>query len=179
MLFDLIPARTVPTRVIRRVALGWLCLVLIGCSTAPTRKEPAQLKLRIETSNDVNSDERGRAAPVMVRLYELKSSAAFDNADFFTLQNDARKLLAADLLAVDEFIMRPGTEERVRRKSNDATTAIGVLVGYRELGKSVWRATWKLPEAPDAAWYRAVIPNRSVDLRVNVGQQAVSIIEVN
>ncbi len=34
----------------------------------------------------------------MVRVYELRSAAAFDNADFFTLQNEDRKVLAADLL---------------------------------------------------------------------------------
>jgi type VI secretion system protein VasD len=183
MRFDLTPTGMAGTRATRWMAIGWLllmvCLVLQGCSTAPTRKEPLQLKLLIETSGNLNSDEQGRAAPVMVRVYELKSAAAFDSADFFTLQNEDKNVLAADLLAVDEFIMRPGTDERIERKSNPATTAIGVQVGYRELGKSVWRATWRLPEAPDAAWYRAVVPDRTVALKIEARDQAVSITEVN
>lgn len=155
-----------------------MCLSLAACGSAPVRKEHARLRLQLGTSEDVNGDERGRAAPVMVRVYELKSAAAFESADFFTLQNNDKKVLGEDLLAVDEFIMRPGSEEQVRRKASHATTAIGVLAGYRELGKSVWRATYKLPEAPEAAWYRVLIPDKKVDLKIRVGQQAVSITEV-
>lgn len=179
MRLDLYLRRTAAASAARRLALGWLCAALLGCGAPPPRKEPAQLQLRIETSDNLNGDDRGRAAPVMVRVYELGSAKAFDNADFFNLHNDDRKTLGADLLAVDEFILRPGAGQRIERRSNPATTAVGVLVGYRELGKSVWRATWKLPEAHDAAWYRAMVPDRRVQLRVHVGDQAVSITEVN
>lgn len=135
------------------------------------------MRLHIEAGTSVNPDERGRAAPIMVRVYELKSPTAFENADFFTLQSDGKKALGDDVLASDEFLLRPGDTQDIRRKSNPATTAIGVLAGYRDLGKSVWRAVYKLPAAPDVAWYRAVIPENKAKLTIRLDQRAVSMTE--
>ena len=80
-----------------------------------------------------------------------------------------------DALVVDEFILRPGEVRDVVRKSASATTAIGVLAGYRDLGKSVWRAVYRLPVAPDASWYRAVIPDKTQQLHVRFDRNVVSI----
>jgi type VI secretion system protein VasD len=164
-------------------ALGWLgivgvCLGIVACSApAPAVKEQTDLRLSIVVSDGVNPDERGRAAPIMVRIYELKSATAFENADFFTLQNDGKKVLGDDVLAVDEFILRPGDIRDIRRRSHSTATAIGVLAGYRVLGKSVWREVYRLPAAPEAAWYRRAIPNQKQKLTIRLDQQAVSISE--
>ncbi|MBV8156083.1 MAG: type VI secretion system lipoprotein TssJ [Dyella sp.] len=164
---------------IRWLAIASSCWFLAACGSTSVQKDQAKLRIRIETSDNANGDEQGRAMPIMVRVYELKSAAAFDRADFFTLQNSDKKALGDDILAVDEFVMRPGGEKLVRRKSNADTTAIGVLAGFRELGRSVWRATWKFPEAPDTAWYRALASDRNVNLNIRVGREEVSITEVN
>ncbi|SMG54149.1 type VI secretion system lipoprotein TssJ [Paraburkholderia susongensis] len=161
---------------------GWLalsgasvCLSACGSTPAPVVKEQTNLRLRIAASDDVNPNEWGKAAPILVRVYELKSATAFENADFFTLQSDDRKILGEDALVVDEFILRPGDEREITRKSNPATTAVAVLAGYRELGKSIWRAVYRLPVAPDASWYRIAIPDKQQKLKIRLDQRAVSI----
>jgi type VI secretion system protein VasD len=162
--------------------MGWLALgsagmSLTACSTtpAPTVKEQTNLQLQIVASENVNPNDWGTAAPILVRVYELKAATAFSNADFFTLQNDDKKAIGDDALVVDEFILRPGDEREITRKSNPATTAIGVLAGYRDLGKSVWRDIYRLPAGPDAAWYRVAIPDRKQTLTIRLDQRAVSI----
>nr|WP_322015177.1 type VI secretion system lipoprotein TssJ [Paraburkholderia sp. J12] len=159
------------------LTLGGASLLLASCSStpAPVVKEPTILRLRLVAADNVNPNEWGTAAPILVRVYELKSATAFENADFFTLQNDDKKILGDDVLAVDEMILRPGDIREIARKSNTATTAIGVLAGYRDLGKSVWRAVYRLPAAPDAAWYRAVIPDKEQKLILRLDQRTVSI----
>ncbi|WP_242540401.1 type VI secretion system lipoprotein TssJ [Trinickia mobilis] len=153
-------------------------LCLTACSSgSPTVKAQTDLQVQVVASANVNPDDWGRAAPIMVRVYELKSATAFESADFFTLQNDGKKALGDDVLAVDEFILRPGDRREIRRKSNPATTAIGVLAGYRELGKSVWRDVFRLPTAPDASWYSAAIPDKKQKLTIRLDQRTVSITE--
>jgi type VI secretion system protein VasD len=161
---------------------GWLVLsgasiALPGCAStpAPVIKEQTNLRLQIAANENVNPNEWGTAAPILVRVYELKSPTAFENADFFTLQSDDRKVLVDDALVVDEFILRPGDIRDIARKSNFATTAIGVLAGYRDLGKSVWRAVYRLPVAPDAAWYRMALPGKEQKLIIQLDQRTVSI----
>ncbi|TKC89361.1 type VI secretion system lipoprotein TssJ [Trinickia terrae] len=160
------------------LAIGGLCLCLAACSSGgPTVKEQTDLQVQVAASVNVNPDDWGRAAPIMVRVYELKSATAFESADFFTLQNDSKKALGDDVLAVDEFILRPGDKREIRRKSNQASAAIGVLAGYRDLGKSVWRDVYRLPTAPDASWYRAAIPDKKQKLVIRLDQRTVSITE--
>ncbi|MGV2293069.1 type VI secretion system lipoprotein TssJ [Trinickia sp. YCB016] len=160
------------------LAIGGMCLWLAACSSgSPTVKEQTDLRVQVAASENVNPDEWGRAAPIMVRVYELKSATAFESADFFTLQNDSKKVLGDDVVAVDEFILRPGDKREIRRKSNQATTAIGVLAGYRDLGKAVWRDVYRLPVAPDASWYRATIPDKKQKLTIRLDQRTVSITE--
>jgi type VI secretion system protein VasD len=166
-----------------RVAAIKLCSMLAlgfavtACSSTPQpAKEQTKLELQIDVSDGVNPDEQGRAAPVMVRVYELKSAASFDAADFFSLQNDGKKLLGADALVTDEFILRPGDKQTLRRTANPEAVAIGVLAGYRELGQSVWRVTYKLAAAPDAAWYRKA---NKAKLKIYLDQQAITITELD
>ncbi|NML34747.1 type VI secretion system lipoprotein TssJ [Paraburkholderia antibiotica] len=164
-------------RIVSWLTLGGIGLLVSACSSTPTPvvKEQMNLRLRIAANDSVNPNEWGKAAPILVRVYELKSATAFENADFFTLQSDDKKVLGDDALVVDEFILRPGDQREITRKSNPATTAIGVLAGYRDLGKSVWRAVYRLPGAPDAAWYRMAIPDKAQKLTVRLDQRAVSI----
>lgn len=82
---------------------------LIGCtSTRPSIKEQTSIDLRIEAAENVNPDEKGRAAPIQVRIYELKNDNAFTSADFYSLQDNDKSILGGDLLVSDEFILRPG-----------------------------------------------------------------------
>ncbi|MET3215380.1 UNVERIFIED_ORG: type VI secretion system protein VasD [Burkholderia territorii] len=165
---------------LKRIAAGLTFLSLGACAGVPTRKElAASLNLKVKVSDGVNPDELGRPAPIMVRIYELKSAYTFDNADFFSLQSDSKKVLGEDAIVIDEFVLRPGDVRDIRRRMNSATTAIGVLAGYRELGKSVWRGTYRLPSPPEEAWLRVLTARTKIKLNVDIGQRAVLVTELD
>ncbi|WP_329956094.1 type VI secretion system lipoprotein TssJ [Collimonas silvisoli] len=155
-------------------------LLLSACASTgePVVKEQSKLNLTVVASSDVNPDEKSRAAPLMVRIYELKSDAVFQDADFFSLQTSDKVTLGADLLAKDEYILRPGDSQTIIRKSSPGTAAIGVLAGYRDLSNSTWRTVYKLPPAPDAAWYRAVIPANKIKLQIKLESNAIKLTEL-
>ncbi|ACB69080.1 lipoprotein, putative (plasmid) [Burkholderia ambifaria MC40-6] len=164
---------------IRRIAAGLSFLPMTACGSFPAPKEQASLNLKIKVSDGVNPDELGRAAPIMVRIYELKSAYTFDNADFFTLQSDSKKVLGEDAIVIDEFVCRPGDVRNIRRRLNPETTVIGVLAGYRDLGKSVWRGVYRLPSPPDDVWLRVLTARLKIKLNVDVGQRAVLVTELD
>ncbi|CAJ0723842.1 hypothetical protein R38712_02152 [Ralstonia pickettii] len=155
--------------------LGVLSSALVACSTAPAQPEQMKLDLSIEAKDTLNPDDKGRASPVLVRLYELKTASTFENADYYALESTDRTMLVPDLLARDEFILRPGEFRDVERKLNPDTQVLGLLVGYRELGRATWRTVYKLPPAPEAAWYRAAIPARKVKLQIVLDEQAITV----
>jgi len=155
--------------------------LLAACSSTglPPPLEQSKLDLTIVAADDVNPDDKGRASPILVRIYELKTDGPFQEADFFTLQKQDKLTLGADLLVKDEFILRPGETKTIRRKTLPDTTAIGVLAGYRELGTATWRVVYKLKPAPEAAWYRAVMPANKAKLRIELQTNDIKITELD
>ena len=82
--------------------------------------------------------------------------------------------LGPDLLAREEIQLRPGDTQRLSRDVAAGTRAVGVIVAYRDLERSNWRAVLLLPD-PDVALLR--IPGRAVEvpLRVRLGARAVAL----
>jgi type VI secretion system protein VasD len=153
-------------------------LSLLAC--APTEqviKEQSSLDLRITVSTGVNSDDKGQANPIEVRIYELKDTSGFESADFFSIKDRDKEILMDALLSRQDFIFRPGEEKKLRSKSNSKTTAIGIFAGYKDLPKSVWRKVYKLEAAPEASWYRFAIPSNKVKLDILLQESAVEITE--
>lgn len=110
--------------------------MLSSCASAP---KPVTVKLTIEAGSDINPDPRGRPSPVALKLFELKSAANFENADFFSLFDHERETLGPELVARDELVLKPGDRVTQERKVAPEVRFIGVLVGFRDLERSQWR----------------------------------------
>jgi type VI secretion system protein VasD len=137
-------------------------------------KEPVKLELSVVASTGVNPDDQKRAAPIVVRIYELKTDGVFNSADFFSLQDKDKTALADDLVTRQQFQLRPGESKSIKTRADPATTSVGILAAYRDLPNSVWRAVYPLPAAPDAAWYRA---SPKLKLTINLEPNAIKITE--
>jgi type VI secretion system protein VasD len=152
---------------------------LPGCVSSapkPEVKEPVRLELKVSALPGVNPDDQGRAEPIAVRIYALKNANAFNEADFFTLQNRDKTVLADDLLKRDEFVLRPGEHRTIVGPFDPSATTIGVLAAYRDLPNSVWRAVYSMPATQETAWYRFSKPK--LRLAIDLEANAIEITEV-
>ncbi|WP_168794153.1 type VI secretion system lipoprotein TssJ [Paraburkholderia aromaticivorans] len=157
------------------IALAFACALTACVSSDPrTAKEPVKLELSVVASAGVNPDDQKRAAPIVVRIYELKTDGLFNSADFFSLQDKDKTVLTDDLVTRQQFQLRPGESKSIKTKADPATTNVGILAAYRDLPNSVWRAVYPLPAAPDAAWYRA---SPKLKLTINLEPNAIKITE--
>ena len=117
-------------------------LALLGaCGSAP----PPLLQGSIKTDPAVNPDARGRPSPVVVRIYELKSTAAFNSADFFSLFEKESETLAGDLVGRDEVDLPPAETRPYKRQLQPDTKFIGVVAAFRDLENSRWRQAAAVP----------------------------------
>jgi type VI secretion system protein VasD len=129
-----------------------LLFALCGCSAAPPLKPPppppAVLHAAIAAAPDLNPDLKGRASPVVLRIFELKTPASFQGADFFSLFGRAADPLGDDLVATQELTLAPNEQRQLERQLNPDTRYIGLVAGYREYEISTWRML--VPVAPNA-----------------------------
>lgn len=161
------------------VAMPIVFLLLYGCGGSDTLPdlERQRLDLSVKASGKVNAGNQNKATPIEIRIYELKNDATFTAADYWSLHDNDKSVLTEDLLHRDSFILHPGEEKKLRRPLNVQTTAIGVIASYRNLAKSVWRATYKIPEPQEKRWYSRILPGKKVQLNAELEQNAILITE--
>lgn len=130
----------------RMKSLTLLALLLMSsaCSTLSPNSRLTKLDLELSASERLNPDLDGRPSPIVLRLLELKSPVAFENADFFALYERAKETLAPDLVASEELELRPGEKRELKLTTKDDSRYVGVLAAYRDLPESQWRYVVKL-----------------------------------
>lgn len=153
--------------------------MLSGCAASRTVGAEGDapellLDLRFVASSDLNPNERGQAAPILVRLYELAAAQPFETADYFELARDDKAALGNAMLRQEEFVLRPGEQRRVRRKAAAGLQALGVTAAYRDLPQSTWRACRQL-QVPGSHWWSAVLPTPVFRARIQLLARAVEI----
>lgn len=124
------------------------CLV-VACATKappPPPPPPPKATLIVATRSDVNPDTSGRASPVVVRVYQLKSDSAFTGAGFFNLFDDERKVLGPDLIARDEYELVPGERRTLEMAPPADMRFLGALAAYHDVRNSNWRALLPVPK---------------------------------
>lgn len=136
----------------RALLLAGVGALTAGCASAPPPPlvlEPVTLAVTLVARDDVNPDLHGRPSPLSVRVFELRSTSGFDAADFFSLYDRDQATLSTELLAREQYILKPGETQSYTRKAQGDTRYLGVLAAYRDLEHSVWRVTATI--APPAA----------------------------
>jgi type VI secretion system protein VasD len=122
-----------------RWALIGVVMALSACGSPPPAPVVSAIQVVVQAAADVNPDTRKRASPIVVRVYALKSTAAFDAADFFSLFEKDTATLGAELVQREELLMRPGEEKALPWKLGPEVKAIAVMAAFRDLERSRWR----------------------------------------
>jgi type VI secretion system protein VasD len=127
------------TRRVQVGLAGLVCAIAAGCSSPP-KPVVTTVAGSIEASPRLNPSINQRPSPLLMRVYELRTPAAFSNADFMALYQSDQAALATDMVAREEFMLQPGENRAVRKTLAADTRYIGVLGIYRNLEKATWRA---------------------------------------
>lgn len=122
-------------------------LAALSACAAPPPPKPLPAKLTIQAAADVNPDSDGRASPVVVRVFRLRTDAEFTGAPFFPLYDSDKTVLNAALIARDEYTLTPGQKLQIELPVSPDTRFFGVLAAYRD-PNAQWRAL--APASPKA-----------------------------
>ena len=117
----------------RRLVQALLALGLLSglAACAPAPPPPTVVNLTLIATSDVNATPGGQGAPLVVRVYQLSSDAAFSGAEFFQLFNQDAATLKSDMVKKDEYILAPGQTRTATLNPNATVTEIGIFAAYR------------------------------------------------
>lgn|GEM_PF-986084 len=98
----------------RLLLVGFLVLAVAACQTTRrTLNFDTSVELAVDTRDNVNPDNDGRASPVVVRVFMLADDRQFSREDFLNLYENAESRLGKDL--IDTVVLKefaPG-EQRI------------------------------------------------------------------
>ncbi len=98
-----------------------------------------------------------------MRIYQLTATAKFERGDVFALTEHEQQTLGSDDAGSQEFVLSPGETQTKTFELKPMVQAIGIVVLYRDIDNSQWRA-----DAPAAA-------SGPTKLLLNVGKLAISL----
>jgi type VI secretion system protein VasD len=142
-------------------------LGLTACASKPPKPAPTQAL--VIASPDVNPDAMGRPSPVVVRIYQLRGDAQFEDAQFFALYDNEQATLGSSLILRDERTLFPGQKVSLDLALSPDAGFLGVAAAYRDLRTARWRAVVGVPEKS----LLKLLAKRRVTIKV--GKDAVSI----
>jgi type VI secretion system protein VasD len=127
----------------RLVAGAAAALLIAGCAKPPKAPPPppppTSVSASLQAHAGVNPDLRSRPSPIVIRVYELKSTAAFEAADFASLYDRDQATLAAETTGREEFILHPGETKPWEKTLGAEVRYIGVLGAFRDIDRARWK----------------------------------------
>ncbi|AZE89706.1 type VI secretion system lipoprotein TssJ [Pseudomonas orientalis] len=113
--------------------------LLAGCSALSPFSTLTKLDLVLTANEHLNPDLHGRPSPVVLQLIELRHGVAFENAEFFSLYDNAEQVLPKDWVSSEEVELRPGDRLALKLRVEPGSHFVGVLAAYRDLPHVQWR----------------------------------------
>jgi type VI secretion system protein VasD len=153
----------------------WCCalvaLTLVGCGSSPPK--PVATKLEIMAGADINPDSEGRASPVDVWLFQLRTSAEFADAQYFPLHDHEKDVLGQSLISRDAIpSVHAGAKLEQDLSVSPDARFFGVMVGFRDPA-----ALWHTVVAVPPKSIKRILKEQRVTIRLDKTAVAVTVNE--
>ena len=132
--------------------LAFLVFALGACSSSKSRvggvlNLDTDLKLTLKVGSDINPDDNNRPSPVFVRFYQLKSTTAFDKADFIDIYERDKEIFGGDIINKQTLKpLVPGETRTERLVLEPGTRAIAIYAEFSQYAGSTYKVTFPVTE---------------------------------
>lgn len=136
----------------RAMLLAFLLFAVAGCSSSKSRvggvfNLDTDLKLTLQVSSDINPDDNNRPSPVFVRFYQLKSTTAFDKADFIDIYERDKEIFGGDIINKQTLKpLVPGETRTERLVLEPGTRAIAIYAEFSQYAGSTYKVVFPITE---------------------------------
>ncbi len=134
-----------------------------GVLTACAPSGPGVVTIVAQGAAGMNPGPDGTDRPLTLQIVQMRSSGAFDGADFFGLQNPSAAL-GAELIKADQIALTPGAPQTRSIGLDAGTTVIGVIAGFKDPAGKVFRAKASV-SATESMTFSVEVSRSGVSLR--------------
>ena len=113
----------------------FVAIILTGCE----QTSGINTRLNVRTAEYLNPDIQGKASPVVISIYELKTQNTFNQLNYQKLTSNPNDELKNDLIDIHTLEVRPDSQQRITLYINKNTRYLGIIAGYRAINNAQWR----------------------------------------
>jgi type VI secretion system protein VasD len=121
-----------------------LALGAVGINKPADPNATNNMPLTIQAAKNLNTDSHNQAFSVVVRIYQLKQSSAFQQAfyDIFLDPQKEQAALGQDIIAVKEITLIPGQTFVNTEKISVSADYIGIVALFHAPAATRWKLTF-------------------------------------
>lgn len=142
-----------------------------GCGALPEKPRVVELPTDVVVAEDLNPDPSGRASPLVLAIYQLRSADMFLSKDFFAVFDPEGTALGDDLIKRDQLMLQPGADQSFEAEIDRETAFIGLVGAFSDLDQAEWRAVVEIPER---SLLKRVNPFSDDRLHITIGARSVA-----
>ncbi len=142
--------------------LGLVFMSFIGCAS----NHNVVANMTLNAANYLNPDVYGKAAPIMVTFYQIKTPMGFQAANYFNLTTKPQSVLQDNLVDKHTVEVRPGESINYKMTMPKSVRYIGVVAGYRNINQAQWKHLVLL--SPDKEYSSISVNLTTQDLSVTL-----------
>jgi len=136
------------TNTIRYTLAGLFTALVLGCSSTPSEPQapqPMKVSGTMSATTILNPDLKGGYRPLNVKVFYLKSNAAFSKASFTDIYKHTDQVLGPDILHITSHQLLPGQSLRLSESVQPGLKYIGVVGAFRNLEGANWKDIKAIP----------------------------------
>jgi type VI secretion system protein VasD len=118
-----------------------MTMSLVACSFFHSS---GQTTINLQSAHYLNPDMNGRASPLVVTVFQLKSPFTFKQASFDQLMGNSSATLGADLIDKETVEIRPNATKQIKFPLDNDTAYVGVVAAYRDISQAKWHTVVKI-----------------------------------
>lgn len=111
-------------------------LLLSGCGSP-------QVRLNISSTTNLNMNDNKEPLPVVVRIYQLSDSKAFETATFSELWKSDLTVLGNSLLRKESLTLDPSSQQKISLDRHEETRFIALMAAFHNQPNDSWRTIKK------------------------------------
>lgn len=116
--------------------LTWL---IMGAIILSACQPNANLKLRIQSSSNLNQNELKQSLPVVMKVYQLSDSKIFNEATFKQLWKQDKATLGNSLISFKEILIGPKSCIEIVMPYENKAKFVGIVATFRNIKSVKWR----------------------------------------
>lgn len=114
----------------------WNIFILIALLSACS---PAPINVTINSTEQLNQDQRNNPLPVQVKIYQLRDKNAFLQATFRELWRQDAATLGNSMLDKQEITINPSSETKIVLTCKKDCRYVGIVAIFRRPQGNNWR----------------------------------------